>query len=331
MLHRVCPSRPSGFSPNGILEITPEFLEVVIGKVIESGYELLSLDAAAKRLASGERAERPFACFTFDDGYRDNRDFALPICRAYGVPITIYVPAEYADGRGQMWWLTLEDTIRAASTIDCEVAGVRRQFRCDSDAAKCKTFAAIYWWLRTQPDTVVLSFVAALARQHGVDPFARCRELIMNWDELRDIAQDPLVTIGAHTLSHVALARLPEAEARREMAESIARVEAEIGQPCRHFSYPYGDAGSAGEREFAIARELGLATATTTAKGMVELPGRANPHRLSRFSINGDYQDERCLSVLLTGLPFAALNWAAKGLSLARLPGRARASQTAAD
>lgn len=312
MLHRVCPQdavSSSGFAPNGILEITPEFLETVIRKVIESGYDLLTLDAAAQRLASGERHDRPFACFTFDDGYRDNRDHALPICRSYGVPITVYVPADYADGRGQMWWLTLEDVIRKTDHLACDVGGVHRQFRCDTPSAKSSAFAAIYWWLRTQPDDVVVAFVAELARRHGVDPFARCRELIMNWDELRAFAEDPLVTIGAHTLSHVALARLPEAEARREMVESITRIEAELGKPCRHFSYPYGDAGSAGEREFAIARDLGLATAVTTAKGMVDLPGRADPFALSRFSLNGDYQDERCLSVLLSGVPFAALNW----------------------
>lgn len=317
MLHRVRPAsaiEADGFAPNGILEITPEFLETVIRRVIESGYDLVTLDAAAERLASGVRSERPFACFTFDDGYRDNRDYALPICRSYGVPITVYVPPDYADGRGQLWWLTLEDVIRQTNRMDCDVAGVSRSFRCDTAAMKSKAFATLYWWLRTRPDSEVLAFVSELASRYGVDRFARCRELIMGWDELRAFAKDPLVTIGAHTLSHAALARLPEAEARHEMAQSIARIEAELGQPCRHFSYPYGDAGSAGQREFDIARELGLATAVTTAKGMVDLPGRANPYALSRFSLNGDYQDERCLSVLLSGVPFAALNWVSRGL-----------------
>ena len=62
----------------------------------------------------------------------------------------------------------------------------------------------------------------------------------MSWDELRELAQDPLVTIGAHTKSHFALAKLPEADTRAEIADSVARIERELGRPCRHFSYPYG-------------------------------------------------------------------------------------------
>ena len=77
----------------------------------------------------------------------------------------------------------------------------------------------------------------------------------MSWDELRALAKDPLVTIGAHTKSHLALGKLSEAQARAEMAESIcAHRNASLGAPCRHFSYPYGCANSAGPREFASPR-----------------------------------------------------------------------------
>ena len=78
------------------------------------------------------------------------------------------------------------------------------------------------------------------------------------------MARDPLVTIGAHTRGHYALARLGEERARVEITQSIARLEQQLGRPCRHFSYPYGDASAAGEREFRLAREAGVATAVTT-------------------------------------------------------------------
>ena len=309
MLHHVRPAEQRQFTPNSILEITPEFLETVIKTVIEEGFDLVSLDEAAERLEGDVRHERPFACFTFDDGYRDNRDYAYPICRSYGVPMTVYVAGDYADGRGRLWWLTLEDVIRQADRLVVDMDG-ERDFDCRSDDAKTRTFEAVYWWLRGQPDTRIHTIVDGLAARFGIDPMARCRELVMGWDELRTFAACPLVTIGAHTLSHSALAKLPEDEARREMAASIARVETEIGQPCRHFSYPYGDRGSAGPREFALAAELGVRTASTTAKGMVSRDGAASPLALKRFSLNGDYQDEQCLNALLTGVPFAAWNWA---------------------
>ena len=87
--------------------------------------------------------------------------------------------------------------------------------------------------------------------------------------------------------------KCPRTTPRSEMAASIARTEAELGQPCRHFSYPYGDSGSAGPREFALAAELGLSTAVTTAKGMFSNRADTDPMGLARFSLNGHFQDER--------------------------------------
>lgn len=130
----------------------------------------------------------------------------------------------------------------------------------------------------------------------------------MSWPELRELAADPLVTIGAHTLNHFALAKLPAAEARMEITESVKRIEAELGRPCRHFSYPYGDETSAGAREFEIAAELGLATAVTTRKGLIQPQHKDAMTALPRLSLNGDYQELHYLRVMLTGAPFAFWN-----------------------
>jgi peptidoglycan/xylan/chitin deacetylase (PgdA/CDA1 family) len=130
----------------------------------------------------------------------------------------------------------------------------------------------------------------------------------MTWDELRELAADPLVTIGAHTRRHYAVAKLAADEARAEISEGVRRIESELGRPCRHFSFPYGDETSAGEREFAICRELGLLTAVTTRKGLIYDRHQVRLTGLPRLSLNGDYQAEAYVEALLTGLPFALNN-----------------------
>jgi len=119
------------------------------------------------------------------------------------------------------------------------------------------------------------------------------------------LAKDPLVTIGAHTCNHFALAKLSSAEARREIESSVRKIAKELGKPCRHFSYPYGDEGSAGDREFEIARGLGTETAVATRKGLIRKMHASSMTALPRLSLNGDYQDARYIKVLLSGLPFA--------------------------
>jgi peptidoglycan/xylan/chitin deacetylase (PgdA/CDA1 family) len=301
-MHSVSPEPPRPFEPNRILKITPEFLDTAITTVKRCGYDIVSLDEAARRL-DDEGATRPFACFTLDDGYRDNRDHAYPVFKRHNAPFAIYVPAAYADGEGDLWWYVLETAIAKADRIHFDLDGHEQVFDTATDMAKDRAFHQIYWRLRARPETEMRAKISGLAAAAGYDPSSLCRDLIMDWNELRDLAADPLVTIGAHTCRHFAIAKLPEDEARAEISGSVARIERELSRPCRHFSFPYGDAGSAGPRDFAIARSLGLATAVTTHKNVVR--NGSDRHGLPRVSLNGDYQEPRYVEVMMTGVPFA--------------------------
>lgn len=306
MLHEVRPEPPQAFEPNRILRVTPDFLEDVVAEILGAGFDVIGLDEIPERL-QGAR-ERPFACFTLDDGYRDNRTYAYPIFKRHRVPFAIYVPTDFADGRGDLWWLTLERVLRAASHITLGMNGEGRHFPLRTNHDKEVAYREIYWWLRSIPEDLARAAVAELAADHNIDARSTQTGLIMSWDELRELAKDPLVTIGAHTKSHRALAKLSEAHVRAEMAESVMRIEAELGRPCRHFSYPYGCAKSAGAREFRIAEELGLKTAVTTRKGLL-YPGHAQVLTgLPRLSLNGDFQDIRYVKALLSGVPFAVMS-----------------------
>ena len=306
-LHQVSPEPAPTFSPNRILRITPDFLDRTIRHVLEAGFEILSMDEVASRIRD-PKAARPFVAFTLDDGYRDNLVHAWPVFRRHGVPFTVYVPTDYPDGRGELWWLALEEVLRHVSSLTVPMHGRARTFSCPTDAAREIAFHEIYWWLRGLDETEARSLVARWCAEAGVDTAAHCRSLIMTWDEIRRLARDPLATIGAHTVRHMAVARQTSDAVRAEMAQSRDRIAAETGRACRHFSYPYGDAGSAGARDFEIARAIGFATAVTTRKALIQTHARPDPMALPRLSLNGDYQDLRHLKVLLTGAPFALLD-----------------------
>lgn len=308
MMHHVLPGSPPPFAPNRILRITPEFLTLVLEHVLDREFDIVSLDEAHERMASGKAGQRRFATFTFDDGYRDNIEYALPVFRRYEAPMTIFVAPDYCDGNGLAWWLTLEEVLTRMESIAVPFADGERVLPLTNVAEKYVALHEIYPWLRAKPDAAVHVYVNRWAAQCGVDPYQACRDLVMNWDEVRAAAKDPLVTIGAHTMSHTSLAKCSAEEARWQMAASIEHVEHELGVDCRHFAYPYGDAGSAGPREFEIARELGLRTAVTTQKGLIGSDVRDQLTGLPRLSLNGDFQDERFLKVLLTGAPFKMMD-----------------------
>ena len=300
MLHHVRPARSDPFQPNRHLEVTPEFLRTTLEHVRELGLDIIGFDEMHRRMAAREFSRR-FVCFTFDDGYRDNRDFALPVMREHDAPFTVYAAGDFVDGRGQFWWLALEQLVAKAEVIDAPIGdGVRLD--AGSPAAKQDAFDRLHPWLRAMPsDQAMMDALRALSAPHGLSADAAGRDLCMPWDELRDFAADPLVTIGAHTLSHCTLAKASRAVAAHEMAASRKRIEDALQRPVQHFAYPYGDKIAATAREFALAREIGFKTAVTTRPGML-FPENANHlTALPRISLNGHFQDRRFLSVLTSG------------------------------
>ena len=130
----------------------------------------------------------------------------------------------------------------------------------------------------------------------------------MSWDELKAFAADPLVTIGAHTITHSNLAKQSEEAALRELATSRADLEAALGRPVVHLAYPYGDRFAAGPREFALARTAGFKTAVTTRPGMTYTASADHLTALQRVSLNGNFQDLRILPVLTSGAATALWN-----------------------
>lgn len=304
MLHHVRPVTVSAFQPGRALSVTPEFLEETIRFVRASGFDILSLDEAHFRLTEGE-CRRPFVCFTFDDGYRDNREHAYPVFKRHDLPFAVFVPTDYADGQGNLWWLALERVVAMSATLEARIGGRARVFRCGTPAAKEAAFRTIYAWLRSIDEDDARAFVRDICAGIGFDPEALCRELVMSWAEIKELAVDARVTIGAHTRRHYALAKLTRAAARAEMDESIRRIGRELGAPCRHFSFPYGDESGAGPREFALARELGLKTAVTSREGLLYRQHSGRLTQLPRIALDGDYQHQRYVKVLLSGAPFA--------------------------
>jgi peptidoglycan/xylan/chitin deacetylase (PgdA/CDA1 family) len=281
---------------------------MTLAHVRSRGIDIVTAGEMHRRLSERDFSRR-FACFTFDDGYRDNRDFALPVMREYDAPLTIYVASDFADGAGRLWWVTLERIIAAADRIDSTIGNAAIRLDTRSADGKQAAFVQIHGLLRALPDDRdIARAISELCACHGVDELGISRELCLSWDELKPFAADPLVTIGAHTVSHCNLAKRSEQHALQEITASRARIEAALQRPVVHLAYPYGDRGAAGPREFAFAKAAGFNTAVTTRPGMIFPENAEHPTALPRISLNGNYQTPRVLPVLTSGAATAMWN-----------------------
>lgn len=305
-LHRVVRDAPADFSPNAILQIEPDFLDYCLERIRDLGIDIVSMDEALERLA-GPRGSRPFVVLTFDDAYRDNLHHALPILHAHDAPFTLYVPTAFVDGVGQLWWQAIEDIIARQDAVAFFEDGDTEYVDTRTLAQKRDAFDRLYWRMRKLPEPERLALLKDFTAAYGYDLDRQCRELIMDWPELRLFAGDPLCTIGAHTVHHYELAKLPVEQARAEMIQSVDVIEAQFGLRPRHFSYPLGGPLSCGPREFELARELGFRTAVTTRPGGLYPHHLKTPTELPRVSLNGYFQKRRYVDVFTSGGLFTQL------------------------
>ncbi|HZD92189.1 MAG TPA: polysaccharide deacetylase family protein [Pseudolabrys sp.] len=308
-LHHVRPARPDAFQPNRLLEITPQFFERVLRLIKRKRVDVISIGEMHRRMVDGDFRRR-FVVITIDDGYKDIKDYAYPLLKKYELPFTVYIPTSFPDQLGELWWLALEAVIARNSRIGFAVNGQHRNFDCATVAQKRELYEQAYGYLRSlKTEKEMRVIVRELCARYKVDMAAFCRDLSMSWAEIAEMAEDPLVTIGAHTVSHSMLKKIPDDHAvRAEMEQSRAVLEAALGRRPEHLAYPVGDPTSAGQREFRIAAELGFKTAVTTRPGVLFRAHRDHLTALPRISINGEFQRSRYLKVLMSGAATAMWN-----------------------
>jgi peptidoglycan/xylan/chitin deacetylase (PgdA/CDA1 family) len=308
MLHRVTahPEKPNGV--NRHLNIAPAFLDALLADLKRRGYLFVSMDEAVDRIVS--RARDKFAAITADDAYRDNLTEALPVLEKHEAPIAIYAAPSLINGSSDLWWELVEDIVAARDDLYVPTAKGRVHLDCSSPSRKYAANVFLHDYLtRDVPEEDQRHVVRELARSVGVDSERPRRQTLMTWDELRTIAAHPLATIGAHTVNHYNLKRLSEEKAYAEMTDSARILNFELGVMPRHLAYPYGYPAAVCEREVALAKAAGFASAVTTRHGVLRAEHARHLHALPRISVNGRYQRVAHIRTMLSGVTTPLANY----------------------
>ncbi|MGH7895326.1 MAG: polysaccharide deacetylase family protein [Candidatus Binatia bacterium] len=207
------------------------------------GRDVVTLDALSADLVAGRR--RRSIAVTFDDGYADFAAVALPTLREYDIPATLFVTTGGLDGESEFWWDELERIVlmfpRLPDTLFVEIAGAPFSWAFEADGDRRALYLALHRRIGRLPATERSRVLRVLRHWAGVDALRRDTHRPLLASELRDVARCPLVRVGAHTVSHSYLGKLPVDEQRHEIRASKERLEGIIAAPVEHFSYPHGD------------------------------------------------------------------------------------------
>jgi peptidoglycan/xylan/chitin deacetylase (PgdA/CDA1 family) len=298
--HRICRPAPYEFS-SPALSVAPENFRRIVQTLIAQGYRFLSMSALADQLRNPEPAPGRFICLTFDDGFVDNYTEAFPICREFGVPMTVYLVSSFVRREFPMWSFGLEAAIAANDVVEFTWEGEELRLDARTMRQKQQAYFAIASRFFIAPPEKIRQACTELSFRYGIDFMALGDRYALTPTMIAEMQASGLVEFGAHGVHHARLGSLADSAARWEISQGKRECEALLGAEVRHFAYPYGDSEAAGPREAAICRELGFSTAVTTMSNTIFPSDGDRLLALPRLTYNGKYQNTPLLDLLLSG------------------------------
>lgn len=264
IFHRVLAERDE-LSPS---EVTAKEFDAVCGW-LKHWFNVLPLDEAVPRLARGALPSRA-ACITFDDGYADNFEVALPILKKHGLPATFFIATGFLEG-GRMWNDTLIEAVRLTSQIELDLSDARIEglgrVPVVSTQQRRSAINLLLGAIKHLPQQARLRAVNAVVKSACLRDDALPSSLMMRPFQVRALRQSGM-QIGAHTVNHPILAILEDEEARAEIQNSRDHLQEVLDAPVPLFAYPNGRPGEDyTRRDVELVRDLGFRAAVSTAWG----------------------------------------------------------------
>jgi peptidoglycan/xylan/chitin deacetylase (PgdA/CDA1 family) len=200
---------------------------------------------------------------TFDDGYANNREVALPILAAKGMPATVFVAPGFLDGGRMFNDSVIEVVRRAPQVLDLRSEGLD-EYRLADPAARIMAIEAL---LRQFKYLEPGERIRRLANVEAIAGVTLPADLMMTSEQVRELHRAG-IEIGAHTVDHPILTSIDDRLANDQMVTSKKRLEELIGAPVKSFAYPNGaPLRDYDGRHVAMARDAGFDFALSTAWG----------------------------------------------------------------
>lgn len=238
---------------------------------------------------------------TFDDGYLDNYTQALPILQRYGLPAVIFLMTDRMDYPAPPWWdevaYLFDQTRKTGATLP-----LIGQHDLSTPELRVQTREKLMRQLKLVPETRKQEALQELRDVLEVAPPGAEPPLFVSWDQVRELVSYG-ISCQPHTISHPILTRIDEAEVRRQVTESKARIEAETLRPAQFFAYPNGTLADYSPFAMRALREAGYLAAVTLTPGPMRMRAvQRHPYQIARVYV-GFWDSFEMFVMKVMGLP----------------------------
>ena len=278
MFHRIVKDLGTNRISNHGIELTEDYLEYLLNFYLKKGFIPISINDLTSVINLKDK--KRYVIFTFDDGYYDNYEKALPIFEKYNIPFTVYISTDFIYRKQFAWWYFIEDIISKNSKVTYKENGAENVAIIESLEQKEQFFEKLRQIIQSD-----LKSLTDLIDRHNPD-IETYHNLFLTADQLKELSKHRLVTIGSHTISHPSLSKVNDDQSLYEIANSKIELEKIIEKKVNHFSYPFGTINDVSDRELENVKKSGYLTSLTTSYGDVNK--KSNLLKLPRIWTSND-------------------------------------------
>lgn len=274
MLHGVTdPDAPSTWKPLRS-QLTTEQLSQTL-TILAQYYHFVSLNEATEMLAGIRPLTPNSLVLTFDDGYRNNLTFALPILRQFKAPATIFLCTGNVTEQKPFWFDRLDYAVQSMNNDTLSRHGIPELEEIDFSNRENLTHSFLTFIRKEKKRypsdktlrTIITNLTERLEQRsgHGLaeifadDPWSG----VLTWDEIRQAAAE--VSFGSHGVHHSQLGLIPLDAAKEELIASREAIEFYTRQPCKHLAYPNG---SFNNKLISLVKACNYSSAVTSVHGL---------------------------------------------------------------
>lgn len=265
--------------------ITRDFFYAFLHDLSQRG-SAISMDAIITCITEKKPFPKKAFSITFDDGFENNVSIALPLLRQFQIPATFYVTTDFIDRNKMSWIDRIEYAVELSMSGEITLGSNVLSF-CNDFQSKRIFLDAVRAYLKKAHLCNLNAVATDIQHQLNIAPVDSSSDPLdkkMSWEQVSQLQQDPLCTIGAHTHTHPILSHLNDIDARQEIMHSLAMIRQHVGIRCHHFSYPEGLSNCYSDREITILKNNNVVCSPSAEHGVNTLS--SNLFHLKRIMVS---------------------------------------------
>ena len=246
----------------------------------------ISLDEAIELWNKKKSLPKNSFTISFDDGFENNFNVALPILEKYKTPSIFYITTKFILQNSLSWVDKVEATVDASHSQTISLEGFCKDFEISDERSKINFMNLVRHYVKNTEGVDADNFADRLCKIIKIYKKPTIIPILDNklsWAQLNKMKNNSLVTIGGHSHSHRVMSNLTLSDLNFEVSHSLELINSNLKLQTHHYSYPEGMINSFNDQVIKVLKNNGIKICPTAIPGYNS--EKSNLFNLKRVSV----------------------------------------------